>query len=58
MLDLPAKSRIRRNLDWGHRDTSGDTFWLAGIYFLVHAIFVASKLWIWQHFKEDTIKTY
>ena len=22
--------------------------WLAGIYFLVHAIFVASKLWIWQ----------
>ena len=25
-------------------------FWLAGIYFLVHAIFVASKLWIWQQF--------
>ena len=25
--------------------------WLAGIYFLVHAIFVASKLWIWQQFK-------
>ena len=24
--------------------------WLAGIYFLVHAIFVASKLWIWQQF--------
>ena len=24
--------------------------WLAGIYFLVHAIFVASKLWIWQEF--------
>ena len=23
-------------------------WWLAGIYFLVHAIFVASKLWIWQ----------
>ena len=24
--------------------------WLAGIYFLVHAIFVACKLWIWQQF--------
>ena len=24
--------------------------WLAGIYFLVRAIFVASKLWIWQQF--------
>ena len=24
--------------------------WLAGIYFLVYAIFVASKLWIWQQF--------
>ena len=24
--------------------------WLAGIYFLVHAIFVARKLWIWQQF--------
>ena len=24
--------------------------WLAGIYFLVHAIFVALKLWIWQQF--------
>ena len=22
------------------------------IYFLVHAIFVASKLWIWQHFRK------
>ena len=26
--------------------------WLGGIYyFLVHAIFLASKLWIWQQFK-------
>ena len=31
--------------------------WLAGIYFLVHAIFVASKLWIWQQFKANKIKT-
>ena len=47
------KSRERSAVQW-HRDTSGDTFWLSGIYFLVHAIFVASKLWIWQHFKENT----
>ena len=52
------KSRDLRDLDRGHKDTPGDTFWLAGKYFLVHAIFVASKLWIWQHFKENTIKTY
>ena len=38
--------RNDRNLDWGHKNTSGDTFWFAGIYFLVHTIFVASKLWI------------
>ena len=24
--------------------------WLVGIHFFVHAIFVASKLWIWQEF--------
>ena len=30
--------------------------WLAGIYFLVHAFFVASKLWIWQQFKDNKIK--
>ena len=31
--------------------------WLAGIYFLVHAIFVASKLWIWQkHLKIVELK--
>ena len=33
-----------------------DTFWLAGIYFLVHAVFVASKLWIWQHFRKTQSK--
>ena len=46
------KSRDLRDLDRGHKDTPGDTFWLAGIYFLVHAIFVASKLWIWQQFRK------
>ena len=25
-------------------------FWKAGIYFLLHAIFVASKLWNWHPF--------
>jgi len=25
--------------DKGHRDTAGDTFWLPGIFFSVHAIF-------------------
>ena len=44
------KRRYPRDLDPGHKDTPGDTFWLAGIYFLVHAIFVAGKLWIWQQF--------
>ena len=28
------KSRDLRDLDRGHKDTPGDTFWLAGIYFL------------------------
>ena len=30
----PAKSRNHAISDWGHKDTPGDTFWLAGIYFL------------------------
>ena len=51
-LVTALKSRDLRDLDRGHKDTPGDTFWLAGIYFLVHAIFVASKLWIWQHFRK------
>ena len=34
------KSRDLRDLDREHKDTLGDTFWLAGIYFLVHADFV------------------
>ena len=50
------KSGDRAIAEQWHRDTSGDTFWLSGIYFLVHAIFVASKLWIWQHFKETQSK--
>ena len=48
----PGKSRNHAISDWGHKDTPGDTFWLAGIYFLGHAIFVASKLWIWQQFRK------
>ena len=37
------------------RGRPGVKFWSAGIYFLVLAIFVASKLWIWclfNHFCE------
>ena len=45
------KSRERASAARGHTDTSGDKFWLAGIYFLVHTIFVALKLWIWRHFE-------
>ena len=43
---------------WGHVKKAGVCvkLWLAGIYFLVHAIFVASKLWIWQQFKDNKIK--
>ena len=58
---MPPKYRALKSgfhafvVQW-HRDTSGDTFWLSWIYFLVHAIFVASKLWIWQHFKETQSK--
>ena len=35
---------------WGRVKKAGVCvkLWLAGIYFLVHAIFVAWKLWIWQ----------
>ena len=33
-LTRPAKSRNHAISDWGHKDTPGDTFWLAGIYFL------------------------
>ena len=47
------KNRERASAARGHRDTSGDTFWLAGIYILVHAIFEASKLLIWQHFRGE-----
>ena len=46
------KSDLLKPATGGRVKKAGDCvkLWLAGIYFLVHADFVAWKLWIWQQF--------
>ena len=53
MRDVPVLHKPATTATVGRVKKAGVCvkLWLAGIYFLVHAIFVASKLWIWQQFK-------
>ena len=52
MRDVPVLHKPATTATVGRVKKAGVCvkLWLAGIYFLVHAIFVASKLWIWQQF--------